>query len=79
MICNDCIHLETFGEKSKNEFWNKCALLDIPNLEEGEECEYFEAIPRCPKCGKALIHENACSNCGWETYTQEKESGCIII
>lgn len=42
MICDTCIFLEIFGKKGVNEFWNKCALLDIWNLEEGDECEYCQ-------------------------------------
>jgi len=45
MICNTCVNLEIFDQKGKDEFFNKCVLLDIWNLEEGEECEYFTAEP----------------------------------
>ncbi len=42
MICEACVYLEIFGKKGQDKFFNTCGLLDIWNLEEGTECEYFK-------------------------------------
>ncbi len=40
--CSSCAFLEIFGEKTEK-YWNKCALLDIYNLDIDSEhvCHYF--------------------------------------
>lgn len=45
--CADCVHLEQFKGK---DFFNRCALLDIWNLElekerDLEHCDFFSPVP----------------------------------
>jgi len=42
MLCESCCNFEVFGDKEKDEFYNKCALLDIYNLNECYECEDYQ-------------------------------------
>ncbi len=41
--CSDCAFLEIFGKPERDGYWNKCALLDIYNLEPEipAVCQYF--------------------------------------
>jgi len=48
-ICDHCIYFEPFGEQGKDEFFNKCALLDIFNIEECETCDSFQKLVYVPK------------------------------
>ncbi len=59
MICDNCINLEIFGKPGVDEYFNKCALLDIWNLSEGEECEHYEAIPDLPDIDKLADWDNS--------------------
>jgi len=45
IICDKCVFLEEFGDKEKDEFFNKCALLDIFNIEECIQCDSFKEEP----------------------------------
>jgi len=48
MICEKCVNLEVFGRKGTDEWFYRCALLDIWNMEEGSECDFFAAVPDPP-------------------------------
>lgn len=48
MICEKCVNFEVFGKRGTDEWFDRCVLLDIWNMEEGDQCEFFVAVPDPP-------------------------------
>jgi len=60
-ICDKCIFFEPFGTPGKDKMFNKCALLDIWNIEECPQCNSFkpEKPPLNTKERSAEIYQAA--------------------
>lgn len=48
MICEKCINLEVFGRKESDEWFNRCPVFDLWNMKDGDQCEFFSAVPDHP-------------------------------